>query len=67
MKFRVQEEKSQFYKKLAQINSQSWQIISNIKSDPESFKILNSNPKLASTSKSDPKPKVPNQHKDFKT
>ena len=29
-------------------------------------KISNSNPKLASISKSDPKPMVPNQHKDFK-
>jgi hypothetical protein len=43
-------------KKPTQINNQSRKIISNFKSDPESIKIPNSNPELASILKSDPKP-----------
>ena len=66
MKFWVQPEKTQLCKKWAQIENPGQQIILNFKSDPESINIPNSNPKLASTSKSNPKPKVPNQHKDFK-
>jgi hypothetical protein len=42
--------------KPAQINNQSRKIISNFKSDPNSIKIPNSNPELASILKSNPKP-----------
>jgi hypothetical protein len=61
MKFRVQQEKTQFCKKQAHINDQSRQIISNLKSDLESFKIPNSNPELASILKFSPKPMTPSQ------
>ena len=52
---------TQLWKKPTHINNQSWQIISNFKSDPESIKIPNSESKLASILKSDPEPMIVSQ------